>query len=153
MACRRSGVRVPAAPRNEFSKRWIRFFMHTAPLGLYTRSMRRTTSRQLGVALLWCGAITAGGWLWLGGLWAWLIAVNAVAFASYGLDKRRARRRQWRIAEAVLLTLAILGGAAGSVAGQQTFRHKTKKRSFRFLFWLILFLQAAAAGAYLRPWG
>lgn len=68
----------------------------------------------------------------------YLLAVNLAAFLCYGLDKRRARKRQWRIPEASLLTLAFAGGAAGAWAGMWVFRHKTRKTKFRILVPLAL---------------
>ena len=65
--------------------------------------------------------------LWL----AWLL-INIVTFALYGADKRRARRRLWRIPERVLLTATWLMGGVGAYAGMQVFRHKTKHSVFRY---------------------
>ncbi len=115
--------------------------------------MRKTTRKSLLTATLFCAALTAGLWPLIGPWWAALAAVNVVAFFCYGLDKRRARRKTWRIPESLLLLLATVGGAAGSILGQQTFRHKTKKRSFRLAFWSILLLQTAALGAWLATRG
>ena len=64
--------------------------------------------------------------LWL----AWLL-INIVTFALYGADKRRARRRLWRIPERVLLTATWLMGGVGAYAGMQAFRHKTKHIAFQ----------------------
>ena len=41
---------------------------------------------------------------------AWLILINIAAFAAYGIDKRRARKHEWRIPEATLIGLAAVGG-------------------------------------------
>lgn len=60
----------------------------------------------------------------------YLIAINLISFAAYGIDKRRAKLGKWRISEAVLLILALIGGAVGAMIGMQTFRHKTKKPKF-----------------------
>ena len=43
-----------------------------------------------------------------------LIAINFSAFAAFGLDKAKARRGQYRIAESTLLLLAFLGGTLGA---------------------------------------
>ena len=43
----------------------------------------------------------------------WLIAVNFVTFALYGIDKSRAKRRRRRIPEKTLLLLPLLGGSWG----------------------------------------
>lgn len=61
----------------------------------------------------------------------YLIFVNLAAFAAFGIDKRRARKHQYRIGEATLLGLALIGGAAGALAGMYFFHHKTKKLLFR----------------------
>ena len=56
----------------------------------------------------------------------YLICINLAAFALMGLDKRRARHRQWRIPEKLLFLAALLGGSVGAWAGMYVFRHKTR---------------------------
>ena len=62
----------------------------------------------------------------------YLAGINLVAFLAFGEDKRRAAKHLWRISEATLLSLAVIGGAAGALAGMHVFRHKTRKPKFRF---------------------
>lgn len=71
----------------------------------------------------------------------YLLAVNLLAFAAYGLDKRRARLGLRRTPEARLLLYAALGGALGALAGMRVFHHKTRKLRFRLLVPLLLLLQ------------
>ncbi len=59
-------------------------------------------------------------------LLGYLAAVNLVAFAQMGADKRRAQRHAWRIPEAALFGAALLGGSVGAIVGMYTFHHKTK---------------------------
>ena len=82
---------------------------------------------------------------------AYLALVNLTAFASFGWDKRCAISGDRRIPEKTLLGLALIGGAFGAVAAQQTFRHKTRKEPFRTLLWLILAGQAVFALVLFRP--
>ena len=65
------------------------------------------------------------------GLWIVWLAVNAVVFAMYGIDKRRARRGKWRISERTLLLGTWLLGGVGALLGMRTFRHKTLHTAFR----------------------
>ena len=58
------------------------------------------------------------------------IAMNLLAFAQFGIDKARAVRGDWRIAESTLLMTAFFGGYLGAKAGQARFRHKTRKQPF-----------------------
>lgn len=44
----------------------------------------------------------------------------------------------WRIKEATLFMLVLLGGGVGGIAGMYTFRHKTKKFQFIVGFPVIL---------------
>ncbi|NNV06079.1 DUF1294 domain-containing protein [Geobacillus sp. C56-T2] len=60
------------------------------------------------------------------------IAVNLLAFFAMGLDKYKARRHRFRIAERTLWLLAWVGGAFGAMMGMYTFRHKTRHRRFRY---------------------
>ena len=71
----------------------------------------------------------------------YLLLVNLAGFLIMGLDKRKARRGQWRISEKALFLPAVLGGSLGSIAGMRTFRHKTKHWYFVVGMPLILILQ------------
>ena len=61
----------------------------------------------------------------------YLILVNIIAFAAFGIDKRKAVKHKYRISEATLLGLALIGGSAGALAGMYLFHHKTRKPLFR----------------------
>lgn len=74
----------------------------------------------------------------------YLAVMNIIGFALMGIDKSKARRGAWRIKEATLFVVSILGGSVGTLAGMYVFRHKTKKWYFIIGFPLILFLQIAA---------
>lgn len=67
-----------------------------------------------------------------------LLLVNILSLALYGSDKVRARRRDERIPERMLLGIALLGGALGACLGMWLFRHKT--RHWRFVVFVPLFL-------------
>jgi len=73
------------------------------------------------------------GLLWVLGLPllpAWLAGWSVPAFAMYGIDKRQARSGGWRIPEAFLHALALVGGVLGAWAGRVIFHHKTRERVF-----------------------
>lgn len=72
------------------------------------------------------------------GYFAVLLVMSVVAFAAFGIDKRRARLDKNRIPEKRLHLYALLGGWPGALLGQRWFRHKTIKLSFRFVLWLIV---------------
>ena len=77
-----------------------------------------------------------------------LAAVNLFAFLLYGFDKVKAKRGAWRIPEATLLLVALLGGSLGALLGMEVFRHKTRHVKFRVLVPLFLLAHIALA-AYL----
>ena len=45
----------------------------------------------------------------------YILAVNGITFLAFGLDKYKAVHHRFRIREATLFTLALLGGAAGGL--------------------------------------
>ena len=61
----------------------------------------------------------------------YLIVINMLTFCVYGIDKRKAIRKQWRVPERTLLFLAVIGGTIGALAGMQVFRHKTRHLKFK----------------------
>lgn len=74
-----------------------------------------------------------------------LTVVNAVAFIVYGIDKCRARNAKWRIPEATLLMLAVVGGSVGAWLGMKAWHHKTRHMKFRYGVPAILLLQIVVA--------
>lgn len=74
-----------------------------------------------------------------------LTVVNVVAFIVYGIDKYRARNGKWRIPEATLLMLAVVGGSVGAWLGMKAWHHKIRHRKFRYGVPAILLLQLVAA--------
>ena len=75
----------------------------------------------------------------------YLLAINAVAFFAYGIDKLKARKGWWRIPEATLLLLAIIGGSIGAWLGMKVWHHKTMHKKFRYGLPVIFLLQLALA--------
>ena len=78
----------------------------------------------------------------------YLLGINLVAFCAMGMDKRRARKKKWRIKERTLFLFVLLGGGLGGTLGMHKFRHKTKHWYFRFGFPAIMLLEYAGL-AYL----
>ena len=73
----------------------------------------------------------------------YFLAINIVLFVVMGVDKYRAIRRRWRIPEATLFILALVGGACGGTVGMYSFRHKTKHWYFAVFFPLLALAQLA----------
>ncbi len=79
----------------------------------------------------------------------YLLAVNAVTFIVYGIDKYKAKKAKWRISEATLLLLAVLGGSVGAWMGMKVWHHKTMHKKFKYGIPAILLIQIALM-AYLH---
>ena len=73
----------------------------------------------------------------------YLIAINVVTFIVYGIDKMKAKRSKWRIPEATLLGLAVIGGSVGAWLGMKVWHHKTLHKKFKYGIPLILIAQLA----------
>jgi uncharacterized membrane protein YsdA (DUF1294 family) len=87
----------------------------------------------------------------MGLLLALLVVLNLVSFALFGIDKRRARRGEWRISESTLLLSGLVSGTIGAWAGVYTFRHKSRKPSFLLPLALASVIDLAVAwGIWLR---
>ena len=71
----------------------------------------------------------------------YLIFINIVTFLVYGIDKWKAKQGSWRISEATLLMLAVIGGTIGALLGMQVWRHKTMHKKFKYGLPLILLAQ------------
>ena len=70
----------------------------------------------------------------------YLLAINLITFIIYGIDKYKSIKHKYRISEATLIILAIIGGSIGAFFGMIIFHHKTKKKKFIILIPIILLL-------------
>lgn len=71
----------------------------------------------------------------------YLLLINALGFILMLVDKYKARKNLWRIPEAVLIAVALVGGSVGSLLGMYTVRHKTRHIKFTVGIPVILFSQ------------
>ena len=79
----------------------------------------------------------------------YLLAINIVTFLLYGIDKYKAKKGRWRVSEATLIALAVIGGSIGAWGGMHIWHHKTKHKKFKLGIPTIIILQIALA-IYLR---
>ena len=86
----------------------------------------------------------------------YLAVINVVTFFMYGIDKwrstsgrllptgrKKAKKSKWRIREAALLGLAVLGGSIGAWLGMQVWHHKTQHKKFKYGVPAIIIVQLA----------
>ena len=76
----------------------------------------------------------------------YLAVINVATFFTYGIDKWKAKRSKWRISEATLLGLAVIGGSIGAWIGMNVWHHKTQKKKFRYGVPAIIIIQLALIG-------
>ncbi|MFP7299547.1 DUF1294 domain-containing protein [Neobacillus niacini] len=76
------------------------------------------------------------------------IIMNLIGLVVMKVDKNRAIKHQYRVSEKTLWLVAILGGAVGTTAGMQFFRHKTKHMSFKLGFPLLAVAEIILLGYF-----
>lgn len=76
-------------------------------------------------------------------LYLYLLIINALCFLLMLVDKRKAKRKAWRIPEATLMGTAAMGGSLGALMGMYTFRHKTRHKKFTIGVPVLLVLHIA----------
>lgn len=76
---------------------------------------------------------------------------SAMSLVIYFQDKAAATEGRWRTPEAKLHLLSLLGGWPGALIAQRVLRHKTRKTSFQFGFWMTVLANVAfVAGLWYR---
>lgn len=78
----------------------------------------------------------------------YLIGINIVTFFVYGIDKWKARKSKWRISEATLLMLAVIGGSIGAWLGVKVWHHKTLHKKFKYGIPAIIIIQLILIGYF-----
>lgn len=85
-------------------------------------------------------------------LWLY-IAASIFSFLIYAWDKKSAENGDRRTPEATLHNFSLIGGWPGALFAQQLLRHKSKKESFRRMFWVTVFLNISALIYLISPYG
>lgn len=78
-----------------------------------------------------------------------MLVMSLFTFFAYGWDKRSAEKGNNRVPEKSLHLLELLGGWPGAIAGQKFFRHKTQKKLFLLLTYLMAAINVFIAGSIL----
>lgn len=72
----------------------------------------------------------------------YFLVINLAAFIMYGIDKRKAIKKKWRIPENMLIGIVLIGGGIGAELGMHIFRHKTRHKKFTIGVPAIVVIQA-----------
>ncbi|MCU7804416.1 MAG: cold shock and DUF1294 domain-containing protein [Candidatus Thiodiazotropha sp. (ex Lucinoma borealis)] len=81
------------------------------------------------------------------------LILSLLTFIMYAVDKSAAKEGAWRTPESTLHLLSLAGGWPGAVVAQQKLRHKSKKQSFRTVFWVTVLLNCSLFIWLLTPTG
>jgi uncharacterized membrane protein YsdA (DUF1294 family)/cold shock CspA family protein len=81
------------------------------------------------------------------------LIVSTATFGAYALDKSAAKRGAWRTSESTLHLLALVGGWPGALIAQNRLRHKSRKQSFRAVFWATVAINCSALVWLFTPEG
>ena len=79
----------------------------------------------------------------------YLLGINAVTFALYGIDKFKSKKGWWRIPEKTLLMLTVIGGSMGALCGIRLFHHKTRQKKFYLGVPILLVIQIVLLSLFL----
>lgn len=72
--------------------------------------------------------------------------ISILTYYLYARDKSATEEFEWRISERRLHIHSLLFGWPGAIVAQQRLRHKTRKVSFRIVFWLTVMANLSAIG-------
>ena len=60
----------------------------------------------------------------------YFVCVSAFAAVLSVLDKKKAKKKKWRIPESALIAVAVLGGALAEYVTMKKIHHKTRHKKF-----------------------
>lgn len=116
-----------------------------------------TRRSKIYVMVACCFLIFIGYWAYAGKIPTIVFAVylltSLFTFFLYAIDKSAAKNDMWRTQESTLHLFAFIGGWPGALIAQTTLRHKSKKQSFRIVFWATVLLNCGLLGWLLSPNG
>lgn len=81
------------------------------------------------------------------------LIASVIAYLLYAKDKAAAKVGSWRVSENTLHVAAVLFGWPGALIAQERLRHKTKKQSFRVVFWFSVLVNLSGIAWLHSPQG
>ena len=81
------------------------------------------------------------------------MVASVLTFIIYAVDKSAAEKGAWRTQESTLHLLALAGGWPGALIAQEKLRHKSRKKSFRSVFWVTVLLNCGVFVWLITPTG
>jgi uncharacterized membrane protein YsdA (DUF1294 family) len=82
----------------------------------------------------------------------YILVISLITYGIYWHDRRQAQSSGQRIPEKILHLLELIGGWPAAFLAQQTLRHKTSKRSYQIVYWLIVAVYQYVALESLLNW-
>jgi uncharacterized membrane protein YsdA (DUF1294 family) len=101
----------------------------------------------------WVALYVATALRWEMPAWTWLAYAlpSTLCFMAYASDKAAAVQAGRRTPERVLLCLGLVGGWPGALLAQEVLHHKSRKATFRRMFWLSVGLNLLAFMVLFTP--
>lgn len=117
----------------------VRMAGQTAATREQKQGARRIPHTFLGLMAVAAIALAAWrGWLPIPAVIVYGL-MSVFTFGTYWRDKSAAQENTRRTPEAELQFASLVGGWPGALLAQGLLRHKSKKASFQFVFWLTVF--------------
>jgi uncharacterized membrane protein YsdA (DUF1294 family)/cold shock CspA family protein len=129
--------RAPASPQARNRPRTGRIDTHPAPVLLLMLAYAALVAWSVGSGRLPLGLVLAA------------LLLSFVTFFAYWRDKSAAQRGAWRTPEQTLHLFGLLGGWPGAWFAHRLLRHKSRKPSFRAIYWGTVTAHCAALLAWL----
>ena len=76
------------------------------------------------------------------------LSVSLITFLLYRHDKIKAKNHEWRTPEKKLHLFSLIGGWPGALIAQRRLHHKSRKQSFRVVFFLTVIVNISAISFY-----
>ena len=76
------------------------------------------------------------------------LLISLITFLLYRQDKIKAKNDEWRTPENKLHFFSLIGGWPGALIAQRRLGHKSRKQSFRVVFYITVILNVSAISFY-----
>jgi len=86
-------------------------------------------------------------------IFALYMVASILTFIMYAVDKSSAQKGSRRTQESTLHLLSMAGGWPGALVAQQKLHHKSRKQSFRIVFWFTVLLNCGTFVWLFTPTG